>query len=72
MIYIIILGFFLVFFIEYQLQKWVDFIRMKYDKSYNWSKKNIITNIITEQLDKNPIYTKRSFLFILFTYMMNF
>ena len=61
MIYIIISGFFLAFFIEYQLQKWVNFIRIKYDKSYNWPKKNIITNIITERLDKNPIYTKEEF-----------
>ena len=61
MIYIIIFALLLVVLIENQLQKWVNFIRFKYDKSYSWPKKNIITNIITENLDKNPTYTKEEF-----------
>ena len=48
-------------FLELIIQKWVNFIRIKYDKSYNWQKKNVITNIITKKLDKNPKYTKEEF-----------
>ena len=58
---IIVLVLLLAILSESLLQKWVNFIRSKYDKSYNWSKKNIITNIITENLDKNPTYTKEEF-----------
>ena len=61
MIYIIIFALLLAVLIENQLQKWVNFIRFRYDKSYSWPKKNIITNIITENLDKNPTYTKEEF-----------
>ena len=61
MIYIIISIILLAIFFESLLQKWVNFIRSKYDKSYNWKKKNIITNIITEKLDKNPKYSKEEF-----------
>ena len=52
MIYIISLGLLLIFLIEIKLQKWVNFIRLRYDKSYSWPKKNIITkgvkSILTE------------------------
>ena len=41
MIYVIVLTLFLIFLIENRLQKWVNFIRFKYDKSYSWPKKNI-------------------------------
>ena len=61
MIYTIILILLLAILIESLLQKWVNFIRSKYDKSYNWKKKNVITNIITEKLDKNPEYSKEEF-----------
>ena len=61
MIYIISLGLLLIFLIEIKLQKWVNFIRLRYNKSYSWPKKNIITNIITENLDLNPTYTKEEF-----------
>ena len=61
MIYIIISIILFVIIAEFQLQRWVNFLRLEYDKSYNWPKKNIITNIITENLDKRPIYTKEEF-----------
>lgn len=61
MIYIIILILLFAILVESLLQKWVNFIRSKYDKSYNWKKKNVITNIITEKLDKNPEYSKEEF-----------
>jgi len=61
MLNLLIFGLLLVFVIEFFLQKWVNFIRYKYDKSYNWPKKNIITNIITENKDKYPSYTKEEF-----------
>ena len=61
MIYKIILSILLIVLVESLLQKWVNFIRRKFDKSYNWPQKNIITNIITENLDKNPSYTKEEF-----------
>ena len=56
-----IFGILLIFVAEILLQKWVNFIRLKYDKSYNWSKKNVITNIITENKDKYPSYNKEEF-----------
>ncbi len=61
MIYIIILILLFAILVESLLQKWVNFIRSKYDKSYNWKKKNVITNIITEKLDENPEYSKEEF-----------
>ncbi len=61
MIYFIISIILFVIIAEFQLQRWVNFLRLEYDKSYNWPKKNIITNIITQDLDKRPIYTKEEF-----------
>lgn len=52
---------FVIFFFEKILFNWVNFIRNQYDKSYKWPKKNIITNIITENFDQDPIYTKEEF-----------
>ena len=51
----------IIVFLELIVQRWVNFIRVKYDKSYKWPKKNIVTNIITEDFDKNPKYTKEEF-----------
>lgn len=61
MIYVTFVIVILIILTEVQLQKWVNFIRLKYDKSYSWQKKNIITNIIIESLDKYPSYTKEEF-----------
>lgn len=58
---ILVLFFFLIFS-EIILNLIVSKLRRFYDKSYLWQKKQIITNIITRELDLIPKYSKNEYL----------